>query len=85
MEQATGKTCTYMDPGDIASRLIQQGPGSHCIAGINRKLPNGKRIAGHWFNVFYDGNKVYTLDGQSGKVMEFPHDYGNVSEWCALF
>lgn len=84
MELATGKKCRYMSPNDIESTLRTMGPGSHLIVGINRQHPSGKGIAGHWFNVFYDGDKVYTIDGQSGEVLEFPHDYGFVSEWCAL-
>lgn len=84
MEHATGKKCRYMSPDDIASTLKMMGPESHLIAGINRKHPSGKSIAGHWFNVFYDGEKVYTIDGQSGEIHEFPYDYGFVSEWCVL-
>jgi len=84
MEQATGKKCVYMPEGEIEKRLKDLGPGSHLIVGINRKLPNGQAISGHWFNVYYDGNKVYTLEGQSGNIYEFPHDYGHISEWCAL-
>lgn len=84
MERATGKTCTYMSVDDIGNKLKELGPGSHLIVGINRRLPNGKPISGHWFNAFYDGEKIYTLEGQSGKILEWPHDYGNVSEWCAL-
>lgn len=84
MEQATGRSCVYMRPGEIVSRLVQMGPGSHVIAGINRRLPNGQPIAGHWFNLFYDGEHVYTIDGQSGEVLGFPYNYGYISEWCAL-
>lgn len=84
MEQATGRSCVYMRPGEIVSRLVQMGPGSHLIAGINRRMPNGQPIAGHWFNLFYDGEHVYTIDGQSGEVLGFPYNYGYISEWCAL-
>jgi hypothetical protein len=73
-----------MSSDEIVTHLIQMGAGSHLIAGINRRLPDGRPIAGHWFNVFYDGRNVYTIDGQSGEIMGFPHDYGYVSEWCAL-
>ena len=79
MEAATGKKCVYMDVNDIAQRLINMGPGSHLICGINRN-----RGPGHWFNAFYDGKKVYTIDGQTGEVYDWPHDYCDVAEWCAL-
>ena len=85
MESATGKHCIYMPPTDIEQILINMGAGSHLICGINRHpTPFGRPQAGHWFNAYYDGNKVYTIDGQSGKVYDWPHDYGNVSEWCVL-
>jgi len=84
MEQATGKKCVYMSPDDIEAKLKSMGKGAHLIAGINRRLPNGQAISGHWFNVYYDGDKVYTLDGQSGEVLDWPYDYGYVSGWCAL-
>lgn len=84
MEQATGKTCTYMPVGDIERTLKEMGAGSHLIVGINRRHPDGRPISGHWFNAFYDGTTIYTIDGQSGKIMEWPHDYGYVSEWCAM-
>ena len=79
MESLTGLSCQYMSVGDIENVLRSRGPGSDLIVGINRA--NG---AGHWFNAFYDGEKIYTLDGQTGKIMDWPHDYGNVTEWCAL-
>lgn len=85
MEMAIGKRCVYMSPEDIEAKLKAKGPGAHCIAGINRTNPiTGQPISGHWFNLYYDGDKVYTVDGQSGEVFEFPHDYGYVSDWCAL-
>jgi hypothetical protein len=84
MEQATGKRCEYMSVQKIEKHLIDQGAGAHLIVGINRKTPNGKRINGHWFNAYYDGRNIFTVDGQSGTVYDWPHDYGNISEWCAL-
>ena len=79
MEELTGLSCEYMTVNEIENILIERGPGSNLILGINRH--DG---AGHWFNAFYDGEKIYTLDGQTGKVLDWPHDYGNVSEWCAM-
>jgi len=85
MEQTTGKKCVYMSVQDISNYLIAQGTGSHLIVGINRHpTPFGQRQSGHWFNAYYDGTKIYTVDGQSGKVYPWPHDYVDVSAWCAL-
>ena len=85
METRTGKKCTYMPPEEIEKILRQRGAGSHLIVGINRFNPiTGKPATGHWFNAYYNGKKIYTVDGQSGQIYEWPHDYGNVSEWCAL-
>ena len=85
MEQATGRTCRYMSVSKIEDVLRERGPGSHLIVGINRRRSIwGTPRAGHWFNVYYDGEYFYTLDGQSGNVYEWPHDYGNISEWCAM-
>ena len=85
MEQKTGKKCVYMAPDKIEQILYREGAGSHLIVGINRRNPiTGKPATGHWFNVYYDGKKVHTVDGQSGRIYGWPHDYGNVSAWCAL-
>lgn len=83
MEQATGKKCIYMSVYEIERHLKDMGAGSHLIIGINR-MKEGKAISGHWFNAFYDGNRIYTIEGQSGQILEWPHDYGYISEWCAL-
>lgn len=85
MEQKTGRKCVYMSPDKIEQILRREGAGSHLIVGINRRNPiTGRPATGHWFNVYYDGKKVHTVDGQSGGIYEWPHDYGNVSEWCAM-
>lgn len=88
MEQASGKKCVYMPVEEISQRLIQAGAGSHLIVGINREpiVIDGKKVArsGHWFNAYYDGHRIYTVEGQSGNIYEWPHDYGGISEWCAL-
>ncbi len=79
MERLTQLKVRYMSPKDIETILRARGPGSHLIVGINRTTGSG-----HWFNAFFDGKEVRTLDAQSGKVYEWPHDYGRVSAWCAL-
>ena len=85
MERITGRTCRYMSVAKIEAILRERGPGSHLIVGINRRRTIwGCRRAGHWFNVYYDGENFFTLDGQSGSVYEWPYDYGHVSAWCAL-
>ena len=85
MEVATGKRCVYMPIGSIEDYLRNQGPGSHLIVGINRgPAPNGCPQSGHWFNAFFDGENFHTIDGQSGEILEWPYDYGDVTEWCAL-
>ena len=84
MEGWTGKQCVYMSPEKIEEILKTRGAGAHLIVGVNRRRPSGQPISGHWFNAVYDGHKIYTVDGQSGEVMDWPHDYGYVSEWCTL-
>lgn len=85
MEAATGKQCVYMSVQDIETVLREKGAGSHLIVGINRSpTPTGVPQAGHWFNAFFDGENFYTLDGQSGEILDWPYDYGSVSAWCAL-
>lgn len=85
MEKLTGKRCVYMAPEKIEKHLISQGAGAHLIVGINRVNPvTGAPAVGHWFNAYYDGKKIYTLDAQTGNIYDWPHDYGNVSEWCAM-
>lgn len=85
MEMATGKKCMYMSLESIEDYLRNQGAGSHLIVGINRGLtPDGCPQSGHWFNAYYDGVHFHTIDGQSGEILEWPYDYGDISEWCAL-
>ena len=85
MEQATGKKCQYMTVQEIERVIKERGAGSHFIVGINRHpTPSGKRQSGHWFNVFFDGDKISTIEGQSGNIYGWPHDYGDISEWCIL-
>lgn len=79
MEKATGKTCQYMSVDEIGKRVMAMGAGTCVVAGINRN-----HSAGHWFNIYYDGNKLYTVEGQSGNIYDWPHDYGDIRDWCVL-
>ncbi|MBF9315214.1 hypothetical protein HA135_00255 [Mycobacteroides chelonae] len=68
MEAATGFKQVSMSPDQIAQNLIKQGPGAHTIVGVDRA--NG--VAGHWFNAYYDGQNVWAIDGQVGKIFGWP-------------
>lgn len=72
MEQATGRSQRPMDPSAIRQRLIEMGPGSHAVVGIDRES-----YSGHWFNAYYDGSEVVAIDGQSGTVSPWPPEYGS--------
>lgn len=76
MEQQTGMEQVSMQPDEIEQYLISQGPGSHAIVGIDRS-----EGPGHWFNAYYDGERVYALDGQTGTTEGWPPDYGDVVNW----
>ena len=78
MNSITGRIQTSMSPADIESYLRTQGAGSHVVVGVDRA--NG---AGHWFNAFFDGHQVYTIEGQGGEINGWPPDYGNVVHWDA--
>lgn len=76
MNQLTGKTQTSMSPDQIRNYLISQGPGAHAVVGVDRASG-----AGHWFNAYYDGHQIYTIEGQGGEIRGWPPDYGNIVHW----
>ena len=76
MQEQTGMEQVPMQPEEIQQYLIDQGPGSHAIVGIDRS-----EGPGHWFNAYYDGERVYALDGQTGTTEGWPPDYGDVTNW----
>jgi hypothetical protein len=78
MENATGLRQVSLSPEDIAQKLIEQGPGSHTVIGIDREVGPG-----HWFNAVYDGERVYAVDGQTNRIHDWPPDFGPVSNWDA--
>lgn len=76
MEASTGKTQVAMTLSEMESHLISQGIGAHAVVGFDKKIGPG-----HWFNAFYDGQRVYAIDGQTGRVYDWPPDYGSVTHW----
>jgi hypothetical protein len=76
MNEITGMEQMTMSPDGIQEYLISLGPGSHGIVGIDRS-----EGPGHWFNAYYDGERVVAIDGQTGEVNDWPPDYGDVINW----
>lgn len=76
MNNITGKVQTTMSPQQIEDYLKKQGAGSHVVVGVDRASG-----AGHWFNAFYDGRQIYTIEGQGGYIDGWPPDYGDVVHW----
>lgn len=76
MNKITGKVQTPMSPEQIEEYLKNQGAGAHVVVGVDRASG-----CGHWFNAFYDGTKVYTIEGQGGYIGGWPPDYGDVVRW----
>ncbi len=77
MNELTGMKQVPMSPGEIQQYLLNQGPGAHAIVGIDRA-----EGPGHWFNaICLDDHTVVALDGQSGEILDWPPDYGNVTNW----
>jgi collagen type III alpha len=52
---------------EVGHRLDTLGPGSSAIVGCDWKYGGG-----HWFNAVNDGGSVKAIDGQSGKVENWP-------------
>lgn len=67
MESATGLRQVPATPSEIEQYLINQGAGAHTVIGVDRA-----GAAGHWFNAYYDGTKVYAVDGQTGEIVGWP-------------
>lgn len=78
MNRITGRTQTQMTPQQIEQYLRSQGAGSHVVVGVDRASG-----AGHWFNAFFDGQDVHTIEGQGGCMNGWPPNYGNVIYWDA--
>lgn len=78
MEAWTGRRQDEMSPGEIERALRNKGPGAHAVIGVDRS-----EGPGHWFNAYFDGNRVVAIDGQTGVIAPWPPDYGNVILWDA--
>ena len=76
MEALTGMEQVPMSPAEIEERLLEQGDGAHAIIGIDRA-----EGPGHWFNAACLDGKVVAIDGQSGEIVDWPPDYGDVVNW----
>ena len=77
MEALTGMVQVKMDgPEAIRQALLAQGDGAHAIIGVDRAYGPG-----HWFNAVNVDGKVMAIDGQSGEILDWPPDYGNVVNW----
>ncbi|MBB2923739.1 hypothetical protein FHR80_002664 [Cellulomonas cellasea] len=77
MEAITGLRQIEMSPEQIADELRLGGAGSHAVVGIDRADDSG-----HWFNAYFDGERVVVVDGQSGEILDWPPDFGAV-RWDA--
>lgn len=76
MEALTGMEQISMSPDEIENNLLAQGDGAHAIIGIDRA-----EGPGHWFNAACIDGKVVAIDGQSGEILDWPPDYGDVVNW----
>ena len=77
MEALTGMEQVSMSPDEIENNLLAQGDGAHAIIGIDR----AEGRPGHWFNAACIDGKVVAIDGQSGEILDWPPDYGDVVNW----
>lgn len=76
MNALTGMEQVSMSPDEIESRLLAEGNGAHAIIGIDRA-----QGPGHWFNAACVDGKVVAIDGQTGEILDWPPDYGEVVNW----
>lgn len=76
MNSLTQMEQVSMSPKEIEKNLLDAGDGAHAIIGIDRV-----EGPGHWFNAANINGKVYAIDGQTGEIMDWPPDYGDVTNW----
>ncbi|GAA4771512.1 glycohydrolase toxin TNT-related protein [Microbacterium gilvum] len=79
MEARTGLPQTPVTPAQIEASLRAQGPGAHCVVGIDR----AGDADGHWFNAVHDGEQVWVVDGQDGTRSPWPPDEPDAVTWDA--
>ena len=79
METILHKKQEYMSFRDIERELKARGPGSHLVAGMQLELPSKKipsklkgALKDHYFNVYYDGKKVFAIDATCRSMLELP-------------
>lgn len=77
MRARTGFEQTSMTPTEIADALRRMGAGSHAVVGVDRA--GGQD--GHWFNVYFDGTDVWTLDAQTNEIGGFPPHEPDAIHW----
>ncbi|WP_169053891.1 toxin glutamine deamidase domain-containing protein [Agromyces sp. H66] len=78
MEARTGNPQTPMTPAQIDASLRAMGPGSHCVVGIDRSTGDG-----HWFNAYFDGTTVWSVDAQTGSRTPWPPNEPHATNWDA--
>ncbi|RUR01593.1 toxin glutamine deamidase domain-containing protein [Labedella endophytica] len=78
IEARTGNPQTPMTPDQIADTLRAMGPGSHCVVGIDRSTGFG-----HWFNAYYDGTTVWSIDAQNATRSPWPPHEPHATTWDA--
>ena len=78
MQARTGTPQVPMTTDQIADTLRALGPGSHCVVGIDRT-----HGAGHWFNAYFDGTDVWSLDAQNHTRSPWPPFEPTASLWDA--
>ncbi|MEF3403288.1 toxin glutamine deamidase domain-containing protein [Agromyces sp. CCNWLW203] len=78
MEARTGNPQTPMTPEQIDATLRDMGEGSHCVVGIDRSTGDG-----HWFNAYFDGDTVWSIDAQNGSRSPWPPAEPDATNWDA--
>lgn len=76
MAEATGRPQVPATPAQIEATLRAEGAGAHAVVGIDRA-----GMDGHWFNVYFDGSKVWTLDAQTGARGGWPPHEPHATLW----
>lgn len=67
MTEWTDTPPVHASMAEVGQRLTELGPGSSAVVGCDWKIGGG-----HWFNAVNDDGNVMAVDGQSGKVENWP-------------